>query len=106
MRTLLAEIALKRQFDKGSRYRRFFRAFLLQRKKRKRGKQEITSKAKIKNINDTLQSVMKQAKPAQRGKKEIASKAKIKHINDTLQSVIKQAKPARRGKQGAAQRSV
>ena len=37
-------------------------------KKRKRGKQEITSKAKIKNINDTLQSVMKQAKPARRGK--------------------------------------
>ena len=39
LRTLLAEIALKRQFDKGSRYRRFFRAFLLQWKKRKRGKQ-------------------------------------------------------------------
>ena len=37
-------------------------------KKRKRGKQEITSKAKIKNINDTLQSVMKQAKPTRRGK--------------------------------------
>ena len=37
--TLLAEIALKRQFDKGSRYRRFFRAFLLLEKKRKRGKQ-------------------------------------------------------------------
>ena len=71
-----------------------------------RGKQEIASKAKIKHINDTLQSVMKQAKPAQRGKQGITSKAKIKNINDTLQSVMKQAKPARRGKQGAAQRSV
>ena len=37
--TLLAELALKRQFDKGSRYRSFFRAFLLQWKKRKKGKQ-------------------------------------------------------------------
>ena len=37
--TLLAEIAFKRQFDKGSRYRRFFRAFLPQEKKRKKGKQ-------------------------------------------------------------------
>ena len=42
---------------------------------------------------------MKQAKPARRGKQEIASKAKIKNINDTLQSVMKQAKPAQRGKQ-------
>ena len=41
-----------------------------------------------------------QAKPARRGKQEIASKAKIKDINDTLQSVMKQAKPARRGKKG------
>ena len=49
---------------------------------------------------------MKQAKPAQRGKQEITSKANIKNISDTLQSVMKQAKPARRGKQGAAQRSV
>ena len=45
-----------------------FFAFSPSGKKRKRGKQGITSKAKIKNTNDTLQSVMKQAKPAQRGK--------------------------------------
>ena len=32
LRTLLAEIALKRQFDKGFRFRRFFRAFLPQEK--------------------------------------------------------------------------
>ena len=41
---------------------------------------------------------MEQAKPAQRGKQEIASKAKIKNRNDTLQSVMKQAMPAQRGK--------
>ena len=41
-----------------------------------------------------------QAKPARRGKQEIASKAKIKNINDMLQSVMKHAKPAQRGKQG------
>ena len=44
---------------------------------------------------------MKRAKPARRGKQEIASKAKIKNINDTLQSVMKQAKPAQREKQVA-----
>ena len=43
-----------------------------------------------------------QAKPAQKGKQEIASKAKIKNINDTLQSVMKQAKPAQREKQGCS----
>ena len=45
---LLAEIALKRQFDKGSQ----------------RGKQGV-SKAKTKNTNDKRQSVTKQAKPAE-----------------------------------------
>jgi len=69
---LLAEIALKRQFDKGSRYRRFFRAFLPQEKKRKRGKQgEI--KGKTKKTNDKRQSVTKQAKPAEGESKYKAS---------------------------------
>ena len=45
---------------------------------------------------------MKRAKPARRGKQEIATKAKIKDINDTLQSVMKQAKPGPKGKAAKA----
>ncbi len=59
----------------------------------------LHQRRKLKNTNDTLQSVMNRRNLPEGESRGTASKAKTKNTNDMLQSVMKQAKPARRGKQ-------